>query len=176
MSNLKMIWTLKSRAGLSEDNFRAIVIGVSGQDSTKSLSELELKKITEVIFKLHPELKKKNWKSRTPEKYPAVSYKERNLATLRTPDQLKYCQDIISAVNFSTKYKELSLDSLSKKTFGKGFERLTRHQEQSLIEALKGILIRSHKEEFESYLRKDLTRNEALNRLLRVILIRKLAV
>ncbi|KXZ25503.1 hypothetical protein AYB33_18375 [Leptospira santarosai] len=175
-NKLAQIWTLKSKSEISEENFRTLIFGISGQESTKFLSEIQIKKIVEAIYELHPELKKKKWKGRTPEKYPSISDKEKNLIAIRTPDQMNYCSDLISAVNFSTKYKDLSLDSLSKKTFGKSFEKLTRHQEQSLIEALKGILIRSHKEEFDSYVRKDLTQNEAFNRLLRVILVRKQAV
>lgn len=45
MSSLSQIWTLKSKSGISEENFRALIFGISGQESTKSLSHTQIKKL-----------------------------------------------------------------------------------------------------------------------------------
>ncbi|EKN89828.1 hypothetical protein LEP1GSC026_3187 [Leptospira interrogans str. 2002000623] len=47
MSSLSQIWTLKSKSGISEENFRALIFGISGQESTKSLSHTQIKKIAD---------------------------------------------------------------------------------------------------------------------------------
>lgn len=59
MSSLFQIWTLKSKADISEENFRNLVESISGERSTKNLSKVHLEKIVTAIYKLHPELKRK---------------------------------------------------------------------------------------------------------------------
>lgn len=44
MSSLSQIWTLKSKAKISEENFRNLVESISGKRSTKNLSKVHLEK------------------------------------------------------------------------------------------------------------------------------------
>ncbi|EMM75346.1 hypothetical protein LEP1GSC040_2603, partial [Leptospira santarosai str. 2000030832] len=59
MSSLSHVWTLKSKAGISEENFRILIESISKQQSSKKLSKIQLEKLARAIYELHPELKKK---------------------------------------------------------------------------------------------------------------------
>ncbi|WP_061235722.1 phage protein GemA/Gp16 family protein [Leptospira weilii] len=171
MSSLSQIWTLKSKAGISEENFRNLVESISGKNSTKNLSKVHLEKIATAIFKLHPELKKKNTANRTPNKYSSIPKNHSKFKSILTPDQNELIKNLVTALNLSGNYENLSTDSLPARMFKKSLNELSRHEAQSVIEALKGMLIRSNQEQFNKF-RKDMTRSESVLRIMRLILVK----
>ncbi|EMN90995.1 PF06252 family protein [Leptospira weilii str. UI 13098] len=144
MSSLSQIWTLKSKAGISEENFRNLVESISGSRSTKNLSNIHLEKIATAIYKLHPELKTKNTANRTPNKYKSISKNDSKLKSIVTPDQNELIKKLVSALILSGNYENFSTDSLPLRMFKKSLNELSRHEAQSVIEALKGMLIRAN--------------------------------
>ncbi|WP_081104206.1 phage protein GemA/Gp16 family protein [Leptospira weilii] len=142
--SLSQIWTLKSKAGISEENFRNLVESISGSRSTKNLSNIHLEKIATAIYKLHPELKKKNTANRTPNKYKSISKNDSKLKSIVTPDQNELIKKLVSALILSGNYENFSTDSLPLRMFKKSLNELSRHEAQSVIEALKGMLIRAN--------------------------------
>lgn len=57
------------------------------------------------------------------------------------------------------------------KCLEKDLSELSRHEAQSVTEALKGMLIRSNQEQFDKFL-KDMTRSESVLRIMRLILVK----
>ncbi|WP_078127196.1 phage protein GemA/Gp16 family protein [Leptospira alexanderi] len=171
MSSLSQIWTLKSKAGISEENFRNLVESISGQRSSKNLSKTQLENVVNAIYKLHPELKQENIRKRTPNKYKSISKNDSKLKSIVTPDQNELIKKLVSALILSGNYENLSKDSLPVKMFKKSLNELSRHEAQSVTEALKGMLIRSNQELFDKFL-KDMTRSESVLRIMRLILVK----
>ncbi|AXR64550.1 phage protein GemA/Gp16 family protein [Leptospira mayottensis] len=171
MSSLSQIWTLKSKAKISEENFRNLVESISGKRSTKNLSKVHLEKIATAIYKLHPELKKRNTTNRTPNKYSSIPKNVSKIKTILTPDQNELIKKLVSALILSGNYENLSTDLLPNKMFRKDLSELSRHEAQSVTEALKGMLIRSNQEQFDKFL-KDMTRSESVLRIMRLILVK----
>ncbi|MDI7156262.1 DUF1018 domain-containing protein [Leptospira santarosai] len=176
MSSLSQIWTLKSKAGISEENFRNLVEAVSGKRSTKKLSEINLEKIATAIFKLHPELKKQRIRQRTPNKYQSIPKNGSKIKSILTPDQNELIKNLVTALNLSGKYENLSTDSLPFRMFKKSLNELSRHKAQSVTEALKGMLIRSNQEQFDKFLKNGMTRSESVLRIMRLILVKGMGV
>ncbi|EKN89818.1 PF06252 family protein [Leptospira interrogans str. 2003000735] len=172
MSSLSQIWTLKSKAEISEENFRNLIESVSGKRSTKNLSKMELEKIATAIYKLHPELKRKRIRKRTPHKYASIPKKSSTVTSILTPDQDALIKNLVSALNLSSEYKNLTDDSLPLKMFKSKLNELSRHEAQSVTEALKRILIRANQEQFDQLLKTGMTRSESVLRILRLILVR----
>nr|WP_017851982.1 phage protein GemA/Gp16 family protein [Leptospira interrogans] len=172
MSSLSQIWILKTKADISEENFRNLVESISGNRSTKNLSKMELEKIVTAIYKLHPELKKKRIRQRTPNKYASIPKKVPTIKSILTPDQSVLIKNLVSALNLSSEYKNLTDDSLSLKMFKSKLNELSRHEAQSVTEALKRILIRANQEQFDQLLKNGMTRSESVLRIMRLILIR----
>ncbi|MBW0432309.1 DUF1018 domain-containing protein [Leptospira yasudae] len=176
MSSLSHIWTLKSKAGISEENFRLIIEDESGQRSSKNLTSIQCKNIASKIYKLHPELKKQNIPDRrTPYKYSSIPKNDSKFRSILTPDQTEFIKNLVTALNISGNYENLSTDSLPVRMFKKSLNELSRHEAQSVTEALKGMLIRSNQEKFDDF-RKDMTRSESVLRIMRLILVKGTAV
>ncbi|EKT85972.1 phage protein GemA/Gp16 family protein [Leptospira santarosai] len=176
MSSLSQVWTLKSKAGISEENFRNLVEAVAGKRSTKKLSKFHLEKIATAIFKLHPELKKERVGQRTPIKYHSIPKNVPTIKSILTPDQEELIKNLVSALNLSGNYENLSIDSLPFRMFKKSLNELSRHQAQSVTEALKGMLIRSNQEQFDKFLKNGMTRSESVLRIMRLILVKGMGV
>ncbi len=159
MNSLSQIWTLKSKAGISEENFRALILDISNQqtESTKELSKFQTEKLIETIYKLHPELKKKKIGERTPNKYSSIPKNVSKLRSLVTSDQNELIRNLVTALILSSEYKNLSVDSLPLKMFKRKLNELSRHEAQSVIEALKKILIRANQEQFDQYFKNGIT-------------------
>lgn len=172
MSSLSQIWTLKSKAAISEDNFRNLVESVSGKRSTKNLSKIHLEKIASAIYKLHPELKEKRVNKRTPNKYSSIPKNAYKIESILTPDQNEMIKNLVTALNISSVYKSLTADSLPLKMFQKKLKKISRHEAQSVIEALKRILIRANQKQFDQFFKNGMTRSESILRILRLILVR----
>ncbi|EMO64278.1 PF06252 family protein [Leptospira borgpetersenii serovar Pomona str. 200901868] len=171
MSSLSQIWTLKSKAGISEENFRNLVESVSGKRSTKNLSKIHLEKIATAIYKLHPELKK-NTANRTPNKYRSIPKNASNLTSILTPDQNELIKNLVTALNLSSEYKNLSFDSLPLNMFKRTLEKLSRHEAQSITEALKQMLIRVNQNTFDQLVKREISRTESVLRIMRLILVK----
>ncbi|UOG33078.1 regulatory protein GemA [Leptospira noguchii] len=176
MSSLSQIWTLKSKAAISEDNFRNLVESISGKRSTKNLSKIHLEKIASAIYKLHPELKNKRINKRTPNKYSSIPKNVYKIESILTPDQNAIIKNLVTALNISSEYKNLTVDSLPLKMFKKKLNKISRHEAQSVIEALKRILIRANQEQFDQYFKNGITRSESVLRILRLILVRGMGI
>lgn len=176
MSSLSQVWTLKSKAGISDENFRILIESVSNQRSSKKLSKIQLEKLALAIFELHPELKKKRNGHRTPNKYRSIPKNVSNLKSILTPDQNELIKNLVTALNLSGNYENLSTDSLPVKMFKKSLNELSRHEAQSVTEALKGMLIRSNQEKFDQYFKNGITRSESVLRILRLILVRGMGI
>lgn len=174
MSSLSQIWTLKSKAAISEDNFRNLVESISGKRSTKNLSKIHLEKIASAIYKLHPELKKKRINKRN--KYSSIPKNVYKIESILTPDQNEMIKNLVTALNISSEYKNLTVDSLPLKMFKKKLNKISRHEAQSVIEALKRILIRANQEQFDQYFKNGITRSESFLRILRLILVRGMGI
>lgn len=80
-------------------------------------------------------------------------------------------KNLVTALNLSGNYENLSTNSLPVKMFKKSLNELSRHEAQSVTEALKGMLIRSNQELFDKFL-KDMTRSESVLRIMRLILVK----
>ncbi|EMO65107.1 hypothetical protein LEP1GSC133_0731 [Leptospira borgpetersenii serovar Pomona str. 200901868] len=76
----------------------------------------------------------------------------------------------------SSEYKNLSVDSLPLKMFKRKLNELSRHEAQSVTEALKGMLIRANQEQFDQYFKNGITRSESVLRILRLILVRGMGI
>ncbi|WP_061252107.1 phage protein GemA/Gp16 family protein [Leptospira interrogans] len=176
MSSLSQIWTLKSKADISEENFRNLIESISGNRSTKNLSNVHLEKIATVIYKLHPELKKRNTSNRTPNKYSSISKNTKRIESILTPHQNELIKNLVTALNISSEYKSLTADSLPLKMFKKKLNKLSRHEAQSVIEALKRILIRANQKQFDQFFKNGITRSESVLRILRLILVRGMGI
>ncbi|WP_061215743.1 phage protein GemA/Gp16 family protein [Leptospira santarosai] len=176
MSSLSHVWTLKSKAGISEENFRILIESISKQQSSKKLSKIQLEKLARAIYELHPELKKKKNGHRTPKKYKSIPKNVSNLTSILTPDQNELIKNLVSALNLSGKYKNFSTDSLPVRMFSKSLKELSRHEAQSVTEALKGMLIRSNQEQFDKFLKNGMTRSEGILRIMRLILVKGMGV
>ncbi|MFQ3857110.1 phage protein GemA/Gp16 family protein [Leptospira kirschneri] len=175
MSSLSQVWTLKSKAGISEKNFRNLIKAISGQRSSKKLSKIQLEKLVVTLYKLHPELKRKIIRQRTPNKYKSIPKNVSNLKSILTPDQNELIKNLVTALNLSGNYENLSTDSLPFRMFKKSLNELSRHEAQSVTEALKGMLIRSNQEQFDKF-RKEITRSESVIRIMRLILVKGMSV
>ncbi|EKO32793.1 PF06252 family protein [Leptospira santarosai str. CBC379] len=172
MSSLSHVWTLKSKAGISEENFRILIESVSKQQSSKKLSKIQLEKLAQAIYELHPELKKKKNGHRTPNKYKSIPKNVSNLTSILTPDQNELIKNLVSAINLSGNYENLSTDSLPVRMFSKSLKELSRHEAQSVTEALKKMLIRSNQEQFDKFLKSGFSRTDSIFKILRLILVR----
>lgn len=165
---LKQLWTVKTRAGIADEDFRTLAESVTGKESTRAMTDPQRKALVAAIQKMFPETKTKTWK-RTPNKYDSIKRRPSNIFALRTPDQTKLCNDLITAINQSTDYKSLTIGHMAWKMFQLPPEKISRHQEISLTEALKSILQRSHKDLYLD-LKQSKTPHEATMLLLEGIL------
>lgn len=124
----RYIWFLARDLNIEEDYLRLIVHSVTGTESISSLSRKQAKKI---IQKLLTMLHKKNGKNK-------------NIKDIRSYNpsgmQKRKVKELVSAI---LEYQKISAESLSKRMFAKEYNKLTRQQVQSLIEALKAILRRA---------------------------------
>lgn len=60
--------------------------------------------------------------------------------------------------------------------FKRKLNELSRHEAQSVTEALKGMLIRANQEQFDQYFKNGITRSESVLRILRLILVRGMGI
>ncbi|AVQ10681.1 PF06252 family protein [Leptospira santarosai] len=176
MSSLSQVWTLKSKAGISEENFRILIESVSKQQSSKKLSKIQLEKLAQAIYKLHPELKKEKIRQRTPNKYKSIPKNISNLKSILTPDQNELIKNLVTALNLSGNYENLSTDSLPFRMFKKSLNELSRHEAQSVTEALKKMLIRANQEQFDKLLKSGFSRTDSIFKILRLILVKGMGV
>ncbi|EKS08757.1 PF06252 family protein [Leptospira santarosai str. JET] len=161
---------------MSEDNFRILIESISKQRSTKNLSKFQLEKLALAIYRLHPELKQKRSGQRTPNKYKSIPKNVSNLQSILTPDQNELIKNLVTAVNFSSEYKNLTDDSLPLNMFKKTLKELSRHEAQSVTEALKKMLIRSNQEQFDKFLKSGFSRTDSIFKTLRLILVKGMGV
>lgn len=161
---LAALFATAKEIGYSEKTLREIVEIQTGSESLRALSVEQLKSVIASIRKSHPSTFKSITKSK--KKIQSIS-KNSSVATLRTPDQIAYCKDLIILVNSTTPYKDLTLDKISLRMFKELFMNLSRHQEISLIEALKYMIIRSNQLLFDSLNKKPNNRNQAFQILLK---------
>jgi hypothetical protein len=146
---LAELFVSAKKVGYSDDQLRDIAEIQTGKRSLRSLNSDQLKSIISTIKKAHPSSFR--FQKKRKEKVLSIP-KNAPIDTLRTPDQIEYSNSLSEVVRKTTDYKDLTLDSISFRMFKKPFLKLSRHEDQSIIEALKKILIRFHQSHFDSIL------------------------
>lgn len=161
---LAELFVSAKKVGYSDDQLRDIAEIQMGKRSLRSLNSDQLKSLISVIKKAHPS--SFQFQRKPKKRVPSIP-KNAPIETLRTPDQIEYSNSLSEIVQKTTDYKDLTLDSISFRMFKKPFLKLSRHEDQSVIEALKKILIRCHQAKFDSILQVKNNRNLSFAQLLK---------
>lgn len=167
---LAHLFATAKTVGYSDETLREIAAIETGKNSLRALDVTQLKSIIAMIRRAHPS---SFTNKRSPKKRVPSIPKNSSVESLRTPDQIDYSKKLESVVQKTTEYKNLTLDSISLRMFQKPFIKLSRHEDQSVIEALKKILIRTHKERFNELLAGQKNKNKAFSQLLTELAIQK---
>lgn len=130
---LKKLWTLKSKIGMPEEDFRALVSGATGKESTRELEPKEFEKIFKIMDKAFPGIIEK----KPPRKKSVSVSKDPKVVAIPTPDQRSKVTQLLGEIK--KQYPNLSAESMSQRMFRKSYRLLSKHQTQSLIEALKSM-------------------------------------
>ncbi|EHQ08276.1 phage protein GemA/Gp16 family protein [Leptonema illini] len=133
---IKRIWGIaKGGLRMTDDQLYTLVMSATGKSSISDLTEAEGK---EVIRRLNDLLQKAKRNQLLKDKSTGVA---RIDAWRRTEEQDEKLAILIERVNGI--YPKLSLDSLSRRMFGKEGSKLNRREAQAVIEALKSMCSRN---------------------------------
>lgn len=137
---LKHLFAIGREIGYSKETLEEISSSLNMGERLSFLSESQIQKIINSLKKGHPEVFKRS--QRTDKKR---SIPKSQVFSIPSVDQKEMTEILLSHVNKIAPYK-ISLESMAQKTFKTPSEKLSCHQYQSLIEALKAMKSRFEKE------------------------------
>ncbi|MFQ3855979.1 hypothetical protein ACLK29_08850 [Leptospira kirschneri] len=137
---LKQLFAIGGNIGYKKETLQEISSSLGMSERLSFLSESQIQRIITSLKKGHPEAFKKS-----EERYKKKSIPKSQLFSIPSVDQKGITEILLSQVNKIAPYK-ISLESMAQKTFKIPSEKLSFHQYQSLIEALKSMKSRFEKE------------------------------
>ncbi|WP_017860445.1 hypothetical protein [Leptospira interrogans] len=137
---LKQLFAVGRKIGYSKETLQEISSSIGLSERLSFLSESQIQRILNSLKKGHPEAFRK-----PRERDKKRSIPKSQVFSIPSADQKGMIELLISQVNKIAPYK-ISLESMAQKTFKIPSEKLSFHQYQSLIEALKSMKSRFEKE------------------------------
>ncbi|WP_061233765.1 hypothetical protein [Leptospira interrogans] len=137
---LKQLFAVGRNIGYSKEILQEISSSMGMGERLSFLSESQIQRILNSLKKGHPEAFRK----------PQVRDKKRSIPksqvfSIPSVNQKEMVETLLSKVNKISPYT-ITLESMAQKTFKISSEKLSFHQYQSLIEALKSMKSRFEKE------------------------------
>ncbi|WP_004472112.1 hypothetical protein [Leptospira santarosai] len=126
---LKQLFAIGREVGYSKETLQEISSSLAMGERLSFLSESQIQKIIDSLKKGHPETFRRDKKRTIPKS---------QVFSIPSVDQKEMTEILLSQVNKIAPYK-ISLESMAQKTFKIPSEKLSFHQYQSLIEALKSM-------------------------------------
>lgn len=130
---LRHLFAVAGEIGYTKKTLEEISSSLNLGDRLSKLSESQIRTVMDSLKKAHPAVFKKQTKK------PSIP--KTGLYSIPSKEQREKAKLLLSQVNEVAPY-EISLDNLSLKTFKIHVEKLSSHQFQSLIEALKSMKLR----------------------------------
>ncbi|MDI7190885.1 hypothetical protein [Leptospira santarosai] len=137
---LKQLFAVGRNIGYSKDTLQEVSSSLGMSERLSFLSESQIQKIINSLKKGHPEVFKKSQR-----RYKRRAIPKSQVFSIPSVDQKEMTEMLLSQVNKIAPYK-ISLESMAQKTFKIPSEKLSFHQYQSLIEALKSMKSRFERE------------------------------
>ncbi|EKR45946.1 hypothetical protein LEP1GSC151_2764 [Leptospira interrogans serovar Grippotyphosa str. LT2186] len=137
---LKQLFAISRKIGYSKEALQEISSSIGMGERLSFLSESQIQRILNSLKQGHPEAFK-----RSEERDKKRSIPKSQLFSIPSADQKGMIEFLISQVNKIAPYK-ITLESMAQKTFKIPSEKLSFHQYQSIIEALKSMKSRFEKE------------------------------
>lgn len=139
MTSLKQLWTLKSNAGMSNEDFRSLCFSFSQKESTKDLSPLERDKVKAEMLRMYPQLKTNT--SKPVARKRSLTKKVDGLFVFPSHQQKEHAKDLLNSL-LKLSPSGITLDTQSYRMYKKSFQKLSRFEVQGIIESLKGMIKR----------------------------------
>lgn len=139
MTSLKQLWTLRSLAGMTDEDFRNLCQSYSNKESTKDLTPLQMDKVKYKILEMYPELKTKQKQS--PFKPRSGTTKKDGIFVMPSFQQKELAKKLVATLH-KLSPSEINLESQSLRMYKKSFQKLSRFELQGVIESLKGMIKR----------------------------------
>ncbi|EMN92018.1 PF06252 family protein [Leptospira weilii str. UI 13098] len=136
---LKQLFAVGREIGYSKETLQEISSSMGMGERLSFLTEAQIQRILNSLKQGHPEAFK-----RSEERNKKKSIPKSQLFSIPSADQKGIIEILLSQVNKIAPYK-ISLESMAQKTFKIPSEKLSFHQYQSLIEALKSVKSRFEK-------------------------------
>jgi len=135
-SQIARVWCLARDLGFNSEPLHVSVEGITGKTSIAKLSMLELKSVIKTL-EAALDQRRRSQRSENRKKGGVVSFP--------TAQQRDLVADLIRQITplLRINNPDAYLQAICKRTFRRDYSRLSGHQVQSLIEALKSILQRS---------------------------------
>ncbi|EMK22402.1 hypothetical protein [Leptospira kirschneri] len=143
---LKQLFAVGRNIGYSKENLEEISSSLGMGGKLSKLSGIQIQRILNSLKKGHPGAFR-----RPQERDRKRSIPKSQMFSIPSVDQKEMTEILLSQINKIAPYK-ISLESMAQKTFKTSSEKLSFHQYQSLIEALKSMKFRFER---DSFLRKD---------------------
>ncbi|WP_061235882.1 hypothetical protein [Leptospira weilii] len=137
---LKHLFTIGHEIGYSKETLKEISSSLNMGERLSFLSESQIQKIINSLKKDYPEVFRRPQTKDNRRPIP-----KSQIFSIPSVDQKELTEILLSQINKIAPYK-ISLESMAQKTFKIPSEKLSFHQYQSLIEALKSMKSRFEKE------------------------------
>lgn len=139
MTTLKQLWTLRSLAKMSDDEFRNLCFSFSQKESTKDLTPNQRDQVKNKILKMYPQLK--NSPSKPIPRKRSLTKKSDGVFALPSALQKDHAKDLLETLR-KIAPSGITLDTQSYRMYKKSFQKLSRFEVQGVIESLKGMIKR----------------------------------
>ncbi len=139
MTSLKQLWTLKSNAGMSDEDFRSLCFSFSNKESTKDLTPGQRDKVKFQMIQMFPNLKIS--KSKSIPRKRSLTTKADGLFVLPSYKQKEHAKELLDSLH-KLSPSGITLDTQSYRMYKKSFDKLSRFEVQGVIESLKGMIKR----------------------------------
>ncbi|RHX89890.1 hypothetical protein [Leptospira stimsonii] len=139
---LKQLFAVGREVGYSKETLQEISSSLAMGERLSFLSESQIQKIIDSLKKGHPKAFRKLQRRDKKRSIP-----KSQVFSIPSVDQKEMTEILLSQVNKIAPY-QISLESMAQKTFKIPSEKLSFHQYQSLIEALKSMKSRFERDSF----------------------------
>lgn len=139
MTTLKQLWTLRSLAKMSDEEFRNLCYSFSQKESTKDLTPLQRDQVKNRILQMYPQLKVSPSKQ-IPIKR-SLTKKTDGVFVLPSSMQKDHAKELLESIQ-KIAPSGITLDTQSHRMYKKSFQKLSRFEVQGVIESLKGMIKR----------------------------------
>lgn len=139
MTTLKQLWTLRSLAKMSDDEFRNLCYSFSQKESTKDLTPNQRDQVKKKILQMYPQLKVSPSKQISRKR--SLTKKTDKVFVLPSALQKDHAKALLDTL-LKIGPSGITLDTQSIRMYKKSFQKLSRFEVQGVIESLKGMIKR----------------------------------